>query len=294
MYRAPSGLTATLNTVPMWPLRMASSARVNASQTRAVPSEEPVTHRAPSGLKATLKTPCKWPVRRRKARVECAAALSCARRVGSGLIPRARSSSEGSPASASRMALAWFPTSRARRAASAMRRCLSVEIRCSRLNSSSRSCFSFSRLASKLKHYIRDLRLVGAAARPELRCSNRAAAEQLVLGATIAVPASCQVHEPRVFMPPSDVSLERTSKRAGLGLEIVRRIEEEIIDLGDGRGDLVVSDALEHDGRQPLVQRGHLLDLPPAHGRGDRTLAHDEHHRIGPTDENEEFAPPVL
>ena len=54
--RAPSGATAMLVTVLVWPLRVASLAPVLASHTRAVVVREPVTMRAPSGLTATLDT----------------------------------------------------------------------------------------------------------------------------------------------------------------------------------------------------------------------------------------------
>ena len=61
--RAPSGVTATLVTPLVWPLRLANSAPVLASHTRADLSSEPVTMRAPSGLTATLVTESVWPSR---------------------------------------------------------------------------------------------------------------------------------------------------------------------------------------------------------------------------------------
>src|SRR5262245_54674369 len=61
--RAPSGVTATLGTGPVWPLSVACSAKVLASHTLAVLSAaEPVTRRAPSGVTATLHTELVWPL----------------------------------------------------------------------------------------------------------------------------------------------------------------------------------------------------------------------------------------
>src|SRR4051812_21806507 len=52
--RLPSGLNATLVTLPVCPLRAAFSCPVSASQTRAIVSQLPVSTRLPSGLNATL------------------------------------------------------------------------------------------------------------------------------------------------------------------------------------------------------------------------------------------------
>ena len=61
--RCPSGLNATLNTVPVWPVSGAPMGwPVSASHSRTVLSAPPEASRCPSGLNATLNTVSVWPV----------------------------------------------------------------------------------------------------------------------------------------------------------------------------------------------------------------------------------------
>jgi hypothetical protein len=73
----------------------------------------------------------------------------------------------------------------------------------------------------------------------------------------------------RMIPNPLAIDLQRLGERISLSLEIIGRIEEKIIDLGDGLGDVIVWDTLQHDRRQALVEGGNLLDFPPADGRMD-------------------------
>src|SRR5712692_2660822 len=59
----PSGLMATLQTMPVWPVRVRTSLPVDKSHTLIVLSELPLTRVCPSGLMATLQTASAWPVR---------------------------------------------------------------------------------------------------------------------------------------------------------------------------------------------------------------------------------------
>jgi hypothetical protein len=60
--RSPSGLNATLVTLPRWPSsRVAAGVAPDKAHTRAVLSKDPVTTRLPSGLNATLVTEPRWP-----------------------------------------------------------------------------------------------------------------------------------------------------------------------------------------------------------------------------------------
>ena len=54
-------IARALLTVPVWPWRVARSAPVAASHSRAVSSKESVTSVLPSGLKAALQTQSRWP-----------------------------------------------------------------------------------------------------------------------------------------------------------------------------------------------------------------------------------------
>src|ERR1700682_6406147 len=60
--RAPSAVSATLRTRPMWPLSQNIAVPVLASHIRAVLSSERVTIRVASGVIATPRTESVWPV----------------------------------------------------------------------------------------------------------------------------------------------------------------------------------------------------------------------------------------
>ena len=57
----PSGLKATDETEPVWPLRVRTSSPLRTSHSFTVRSSLPEASRVPSGLKATEETESLWP-----------------------------------------------------------------------------------------------------------------------------------------------------------------------------------------------------------------------------------------